>query len=142
MSEAWERERQNNARLDDLAGKVSAIRDFTVNIYDRASDTRTLDDNNETFANMSNSVKNTANRLTRMAKNTSNIQIFRLAGDYYWSGGSAVDDLGVVILNGMVLGGVAVARRGFVIDVKGYLGIDIWGDLKRGGLWDSSGGPG
>ncbi|KAJ6261283.1 hypothetical protein Dda_3952 [Drechslerella dactyloides] len=80
MSEAYERERQNNARLDDLAGKVTSIRDFTINIYNQASDQRLIDDNNDTFANMGNSVKNTANRLTRMAKNTSNIQIFRLAG--------------------------------------------------------------
>ncbi|KAK6333342.1 hypothetical protein TWF718_011157 [Orbilia javanica] len=80
MSEAWERERQNNARLDDLAGKVSSIRDFTINIYNQASDQRLIDDNNDTFSNMTNSVKNTANRLTRMAKNTSSIQTFRLAG--------------------------------------------------------------
>ncbi|KAK6354873.1 hypothetical protein TWF696_004004 [Orbilia brochopaga] len=80
MSEAYERERQNNARLDDLAGKVTSIRDFTINIYNQASDQRLIDDNNDTFANMSNSVKNTAGRLTRMAKNTSNIQIFKLSG--------------------------------------------------------------
>ncbi|KAK6538937.1 hypothetical protein TWF694_010488 [Orbilia ellipsospora] len=80
MSEAYERERQNNARLDDLAGKVTSIRDFTINIYNQASDQRLIDDNNDAFSNMTTSVKNTANRLTRMAKNTSNIQIFRLAG--------------------------------------------------------------
>ncbi|EPS42016.1 hypothetical protein H072_4074 [Dactylellina haptotyla CBS 200.50] len=80
MSEAYERERQNNARLDDLAGKVSSIRDFTINIYNQASDQRLIEDNTDTFSNMTNSVKNTANRLTRMAKNTSNVQTFRLAG--------------------------------------------------------------
>jgi len=80
MSEAYERERQNNSRLDDLAGKVSSLRDVTINIYSQASDQRSLDDSNDTFANMNVSIKNTANRLTRMAKNTSNIQIFRLSG--------------------------------------------------------------
>jgi type II secretory pathway component PulM len=36
MSEAYERERQNNARLDELATKVSALRGVTVDIYDNA----------------------------------------------------------------------------------------------------------
>lgn len=37
MSEAYERERQNNARLDELSNKVSALRGVTVDIYDQAS---------------------------------------------------------------------------------------------------------
>lgn len=37
MSEAYERERQNNARLDELSSKVSALRGVTVDIYDQAS---------------------------------------------------------------------------------------------------------
>lgn len=36
MSEAYERERQNNARLDELSSKVSALRGVTVDIYDNA----------------------------------------------------------------------------------------------------------
>lgn len=36
MSEAYERERQNNARLDELSHKVSALRGVTVDIYDNA----------------------------------------------------------------------------------------------------------
>jgi blocked-early-in-transport protein 1 len=36
MSEAYERERQNNARLDELSSKVSALRGITVDIYDNA----------------------------------------------------------------------------------------------------------
>lgn len=36
MSEAYERERQNNARLDELSAKVSALRGVTVDIYDNA----------------------------------------------------------------------------------------------------------
>ena len=40
MSEAYERERQNNARLDELSAKVSALRGVTIDIYDnvRAQD--------------------------------------------------------------------------------------------------------
>ncbi len=36
MSEAFERERQNNARLDELSAKVSALRGVTIDIYDNA----------------------------------------------------------------------------------------------------------
>jgi len=36
MSEAYERERQNNARLDELSAKVSALRGVTIDIYDNA----------------------------------------------------------------------------------------------------------
>ena len=36
MSEAYERERQNNARLDELSSKVSALRGITVDLYDNA----------------------------------------------------------------------------------------------------------
>lgn len=36
MSESYERERQNNARLDELSAKVSALRGVTIDIYDNA----------------------------------------------------------------------------------------------------------
>lgn len=36
MSESYERERQNNNRLDELSAKVSALRGVTVDIYDNA----------------------------------------------------------------------------------------------------------
>ncbi len=36
MSESYERERQNNARLDELSAKVSALRGVTIDIYDSA----------------------------------------------------------------------------------------------------------
>ena len=36
MSDAYERERQNNARLDELSAKVSALRGVTIDIYDHA----------------------------------------------------------------------------------------------------------
>lgn len=36
MSEAYERERQNNSRLDELSAKVSALRGVTIDIYDNA----------------------------------------------------------------------------------------------------------
>jgi blocked-early-in-transport protein 1 len=36
MSDAYERERQNNNRLSELSAKVSALRGVTVDIYDNA----------------------------------------------------------------------------------------------------------
>jgi hypothetical protein len=36
MSDAYERERQNNNRLAELSSKVSALRGVTVDIYDNA----------------------------------------------------------------------------------------------------------
>ena len=36
MSDAYERERQNNSRLAELSNKVSALRGVTVDIYDNA----------------------------------------------------------------------------------------------------------
>lgn len=43
MSDAYERERQNNARLGDLASKVSALRGVTVDIYNNAQDQGVID---------------------------------------------------------------------------------------------------
>lgn len=43
MSEAYERERQNNARLDELSHKVSALRGITVDIYDNARAQEVID---------------------------------------------------------------------------------------------------
>lgn len=43
MAEAYERERQNNARLDELSNKVSALRGVTVDIYDQASSQGLID---------------------------------------------------------------------------------------------------
>lgn len=34
---------QNNSRLDDLAGKVSALRGVTIDIYDNACDQTVID---------------------------------------------------------------------------------------------------
>lgn len=36
MSDAYERERQNNDRLSELSAKVTALRGVTVDIYDNA----------------------------------------------------------------------------------------------------------
>jgi len=43
MAESYERERQNNSRLDELASKVSALRGVTVDIYDNARNQEVID---------------------------------------------------------------------------------------------------
>lgn len=44
MSDAYERERQNNSRLSELSAKVSALRGVTVDIYDNARQQDVIDD--------------------------------------------------------------------------------------------------
>ncbi|KAI4842094.1 hypothetical protein E4T44_07513 [Aureobasidium sp. EXF-8845] len=94
MSEAYERERQNNSRLDDLAGKVSALRGITIDIYDNARDQTVIDSSTNAFSNFSNSLQGSAGRLTRMAQQGNKVAILKLAGIIiavilvlYWIGG-------------------------------------------------------
>lgn len=53
MSEAYERERQNNSRIDELAGKISALRGVTVDIYDNARSQEVIDHSVRRTANLS-----------------------------------------------------------------------------------------
>ncbi|CAK7265504.1 hypothetical protein SEPCBS119000_001545 [Sporothrix epigloea] len=80
MSEAYERERQNNSRLDELASKVTALRGVTIDIYDNARQQDVLDSTNETFASMSTQLKGSAGRLTRMAASGNRVAILKLSG--------------------------------------------------------------
>ena len=97
--DAYERERQNNALLDDLAAKVSALRGVTVDIYDSARDHASLDAGvrgprpppparppanararqNEVFANLHSSLKNSAGRVRLMAQTGGRVAVLRLA---------------------------------------------------------------
>jgi hypothetical protein len=43
MSDAYERERQNNSRLSELSAKVTALRGVTVDIYDNARAQEVID---------------------------------------------------------------------------------------------------
>lgn len=43
MSDAYERERQNDSRLSELSAKVSALRGVTVDIYNNALDQDVID---------------------------------------------------------------------------------------------------
>ena len=49
MSDAYERERQNDSRLSELSAKVSALRGVTVDIYDNARAQDVIDNTVRTF---------------------------------------------------------------------------------------------
>ncbi|KAF2239701.1 hypothetical protein EV356DRAFT_499909 [Viridothelium virens] len=80
MSESYERERQNNSRLDSLATKVSALRGVTVDIYDSARDTTLIDSSTDTFTSFSASLKGSAGRLGRAAQSGNKVAVLKLAG--------------------------------------------------------------
>ncbi|KAJ9619940.1 hypothetical protein H2203_008215 [Taxawa tesnikishii (nom. ined.)] len=80
MSDAYERERQNNSRLDELSAKVSALRGVTIDIYDNARDQGIIDSSNEAFSNFGTSLKGSASRLGRMAQQGNKVAILKLAG--------------------------------------------------------------
>ncbi|KAF4637209.1 hypothetical protein G7Y89_g872 [Cudoniella acicularis] len=50
MSDAYERERQNNSRLSELSAKVTALRGVTVDIYDNARSQDVIDNTVESLA--------------------------------------------------------------------------------------------
>ncbi|PSN75570.1 hypothetical protein BS50DRAFT_481034 [Corynespora cassiicola Philippines] len=80
MSDAYERERQNNSRLDELANKVSALRGVTIDIYDNARDQGVIDSTSETFSTFGTTLKGSATRLGRMAQSGNKVAILKLAG--------------------------------------------------------------
>ena len=80
MSESYERERQNNARLDELSAKVSALRGVTVDIYDNARAQEVIDSTSETFSTMGTQLKGSATRLGRMAASGNKVAVLKLAG--------------------------------------------------------------
>ncbi|KAF3761789.1 hypothetical protein M406DRAFT_358098 [Cryphonectria parasitica EP155] len=79
MSEAYERERQNNNRLDELSAKVSALRGVTIDIYDNARAQDVIDNTSETFSNMRTSLTGSAGRLGRMAAAGNKVAVIKLA---------------------------------------------------------------
>ncbi|KIW16234.1 hypothetical protein PV08_06285 [Exophiala spinifera] len=94
MSDAYAREEQNNALLSSLSQKTSALKHITLDIYDNARSQGTLDNTNEVFSNMSTSIRGSAGRLTRMAKQGDKLAVLKLAGIIivavlliYWIGG-------------------------------------------------------
>ncbi|KAI0169318.1 hypothetical protein GGR52DRAFT_516546 [Hypoxylon sp. FL1284] len=79
MAEAYERERQNNARLEELSAKVSSLRGVTVDIYDNARAQDVIDNTSDTFSSMSSQLKGSAGRLGRMAASGNKVAILKLS---------------------------------------------------------------
>lgn len=79
MSDAYERERQNNARLEELSAKVSSLRGVTVDIYDHARAQDVIDHTSDTFSSMSSQLKGSAGRLGRMAASGNKVAILKLS---------------------------------------------------------------
>ncbi|KAJ5237400.1 hypothetical protein N7489_007491 [Penicillium chrysogenum] len=80
MSDAYEREQQNNALLNSLSSKVSALRSVTIDIHDNARDQETLDHTSDVFSSFSTNLKGSATRLTRMAKQGDSVAVMKIAG--------------------------------------------------------------
>ncbi|PWY78325.1 hypothetical protein BO70DRAFT_372062 [Aspergillus heteromorphus CBS 117.55] len=80
MAEAYEREQQNNALLNSLSSKVSALKSVTIDIYDNARDQDTLDHSNQVFSSLSTDLKGSASRLTRMARQGDTVAVLKVAG--------------------------------------------------------------
>ncbi|EGP88043.1 unnamed protein product [Zymoseptoria tritici ST99CH_1E4] len=80
MSEAYERERQNNDSLSALSSKVTALRNVTIDIYDNARDQHVIDSTSDTFSNMTTSLKGSARRLGTMAGQGNKVAVLKLAG--------------------------------------------------------------
>lgn len=77
-----------------------------MDIYSNASDTSMIERNQEVFSNMGTSIKNSGQRLTRMAGQGNKIAILKLAGII----------VGVVLvvwwIGGAVLGGGKIPEAG------------------------------
>ncbi|PYH34388.1 SNARE domain- containing protein [Aspergillus neoniger CBS 115656] len=80
MADAFEREQQNNALLNSLSSKVSALKSVTIDIYDNARDQDTLDHSNQVFSSLSTNLKGSASRLTRMARQGDTVAVLKVAG--------------------------------------------------------------
>ncbi|KAE8149823.1 hypothetical protein BDV25DRAFT_120681 [Aspergillus avenaceus] len=80
MADAYEREQQNNALLNSLSSKVSALKSVTIDIHDNARDQHTLDHSSQVFSSLSTNLKGSASRLTRMARQGDTVAVLKVAG--------------------------------------------------------------
>ncbi|KAK9449064.1 uncharacterized protein V1518DRAFT_417067 [Limtongia smithiae] len=66
-SQAYDREAQNDVRLNDLASKLSTLRQVTNDIHNQASDSSLIQSSTEAFSNLTSSIKHSSQRLARSA---------------------------------------------------------------------------
>ncbi|KAK9474532.1 uncharacterized protein V1510DRAFT_411299 [Dipodascopsis tothii] len=62
---AYDREAQNDSRLDDLASKLSSLRQVTADIHSQAQDSSFLQSTSEAFSSLASSIKQSSTRLSR-----------------------------------------------------------------------------
>jgi len=79
MSEAYERERQNNDLLNSLAHKATALKSVTIDIYDNARDHETLNNTSEVFSSLSTNIRGSASRLTLAARQGDKVAVVKVA---------------------------------------------------------------
>lgn len=73
--------RQNSTLLQSLSAKSSALRNITDQIHTHASTSHEIIDNtSESFSNMSTSIRGSAGRLTRSARQGDRVAVLKLAG--------------------------------------------------------------
>ncbi|EER23774.1 blocked early in transport 1 [Coccidioides immitis RS] len=80
MSDAYERERQNNALLESLSQKTNALKSVTIDIYDNAQNQETIDSTSEVFSSLSTNLRGSAGRLTRAARQGDKVAVLKVAG--------------------------------------------------------------
>nr|POF17790.1 protein transport protein sft1 [Quercus suber] len=81
MSEAYDRERQNNDSLSALSSKISALHSVTLDIYDNASSSHAvIDSTSDTFSSMGTSLRGSARRLGVMARQGDRVAVLKIAG--------------------------------------------------------------
>jgi len=80
MGDAYDREQQNNALLNSLAQKTSALKSVTIDIYDNARNQETIDNTGEVFSSLSTNIRGSASRLTRMARQGDRVAVLKVAG--------------------------------------------------------------
>ncbi|KAK9463349.1 uncharacterized protein V1516DRAFT_667528 [Lipomyces oligophaga] len=64
-SQAYDREAQNDRRLNDLASQLSTLRKVTTDIGNQASDSSFVQSTTDAFSSLSTSIKHSSHRLAR-----------------------------------------------------------------------------
>lgn len=80
MDESYTRAQQNEASLHLLSQKVSALRNVTSDIYERAQDQGVLDTSAEIFTSMGDSMRGSGQRLGRAVRRGDAGGVLKLAG--------------------------------------------------------------
>ena len=73
-------ESQNDSRMNELYGKVNALKNITIDIHGSASDHSMIDRSYETMGSFGDSIKVSAGKVNRMINNTGRPGTIKLVG--------------------------------------------------------------